>query len=336
MSTVPDIGLPPIAPSGLSKARLRLRRTTSRLLRLLVVLLGLSIVSFLLVRLLPGGPAQVLVGVRASPEAIDRINAQLGLDEPLPVQYLKYMFQVLSGNLGESFFTGAPVAGIVTDHIWVSLQLIGFSILLSVLIAVPLAIISANARGRWPDRFTRGIVVVTFGFPSFWVGILLIAVLSLRMGIFPSGGIGEGFLDSLWHLFLPALTLTFTFLAILVRSLRASLSDLLDEDYIAAARLKGIGTFRLWVHHILRIGLVPAMGILGMNAAYLLGTAVIVENVYALPGLGQQLVSAVLQRDFLVVQGITFTFGVLVVLFGLVIELAQARLDPRLRGVDRG
>ena len=331
MNTVPDVGMPPTAPSGVSKARFRLRRTTSRLLRLLVVLLGLSIVSFLLVRLLPGGPAQVLVGVRASPEAIDRINAQLGLDEPLPVQYLRYMSQVLSGNLGESFFTGAPVAGIVADHIWISLQLIGLSILLSVLIAVPLAIISANARGRWPDRFTRSIVVVTFGFPSFWVGIVLIAILSLKLGIFPSGGIGEGFFDSLWHLFLPALTLTLTFLAVLVRSLRASLSDLLDEDYIDAARLKGIGTVRLWIHHILRIGLVPAIGILAMNAAYLLGTSVIVENVYALPGLGQQLVSAVLQRDFLVVQGITFTFGVLVVLFGLVIELLQARLDPRLR-----
>jgi peptide/nickel transport system permease protein len=300
-----------------------------------IVLFGLSVVTFLLVRLLPGGPAQTLVGVRASPEAIARVNEQLGLSDPLPQQYLRYVGQLLGGNLGESFLTGASVTEIVGVHLAVTLQLIAFSVLLTVVLGVPLAAVAAAFRRRWPDHAVRAVAVVTFGFPSFWIGISLIALFGLRLGWFPSGGSGTGFAGRVSHLFLPALTMSLTFLAVVVRSMRASLAELLRADFVDVARLKGLPTGRVWLTHVLRLGIVPAVTIIGMNASYLLGTSAIVENVFAVDGLGQQLVAAVLQRDFLVVQGITLVFGVLVVLVSLTVEALQSWLDPRLRSDPR-
>lgn len=304
--------------------------------RLLIVLVGLTVVTFFLIRLLPGGPAQTLVGVRASPEAIARVNEQLGLAEPLPQQFLRYVGQLLQGNLGESFLTGASVTDIVSQHIWLTLQLIAYAVALVVLIGVPLAAVAAAFRNRWPDLAVRAVAVFTFGFPSFWIGISLIALLSLRLGLFPSGGGGTGLTGRLTHLFLPALTMSLTFLAVVVRSMRTSLSELLRTDFVDLAKLKGVSRTRLWFAHVLRIGVIPAITLIGMNAAYLLGTSAVVENVFAIDGLGQQLVAAVLQRDFLVVQGITLVFGVLVVLITLLVEALQSWLDPRLRGSSGG
>jgi len=165
--------------------------------------------------------------------------------------------------------------------------------------------------------------------PSFWIGAILIAFLGLNQGWFPSGGSGNGFFDALWHLFLPALTLAFTFLAVLVRSLRASVSDILHADFVDAARLKGLTRRRLLSRHVLRIALMPVVTLVGLNLSYLLGASVIVENVFAVDGIGQQLVGATLQRDFLVVQGITFIYGLLVIAISLAVDLTQAALDPR-------
>ena len=327
----PDVAPAPSAPHRSGTGRWLLQRAG----RLLIVLLGLSIVTFLIVRLLPGGPAQTLVGVRASPEAIARVNEQLGLADPLPQQYLRYVGQLLRGNLGESFLTGASVTDIVGDHLLVTLQLILFAVVLTMVLAVPMAALAASHRGRWPDAAVRAVAVVTFGFPSFWIGVVLIAVLSLRLGWFPSGGSGEGAAQRIAHLFLPALTLSLTFLAVVVRSLRTSLGELLRADFVDVARLKGLPRHRVWTGHVLRLGVVPAVTIVGMNASYLLGASAIIENVFTVDGLGQQLIAAVLQRDFLVVQGITLVFGVLVVLISLTVEAVQAWLDPRLRGSTR-
>ncbi len=165
--------------------------------------------------------------------------------------------------------------------------------------------------------------------------MMLIAYLALRLGWFPPGGVGNGVWDQLWHLFLPALTLALTFLAVLVRSLRSRLIEVMRTDYVDAVRLKGISGARLLLQHVLRSGMVPVVALVGLNVSYLLGTSVVVENVFAIDGIGQQLVTAILQRDFLVVQGIVLVFGVLVVLIGLLSELAQAALDPRIGEVSR-
>lgn len=304
--------------------------------RLLIVLFGLSVVTFLLVRLLPGGPAETLTGIRANPEAIARINERLGLADPLHQQYLRYVVNLVQLDLGESFFTGVSVSEVILSNLAITVQLVTFSVVLVVVIGIPLAMLAARYQDLWPDQAVRGFAAVTFGFPSFWVGVVLIAFLSLRLGIFPSGGNGEGFQGRIAHLFLPALTLSLTFLAVVIRSMRAAIVEIMDADFVGLAKLKGIRQTKVWIAHIVRIAVIPAVTLIGVNAAYLLGASVVVENVFALNGLGQQLVSAVLQRDFLVVQGITLIFGVLVVAVSMMVEALQAWLDPRRRMSSRG
>jgi peptide/nickel transport system permease protein len=306
-----------------------LRVLGRRVLHLVPVLFGVTIVTFLLVRLLPGGPAQTLVGVRASPATIHQLNQQLGLNESLANQYRSYLDLLIHGQLGESLISGVSVRSIVTAHLGVTLWLLVYAVVLALAIGVPLAAIAATHRSSLIDHAIRAVVVSTMALPSFWIGAILIAFLGLNRGWFPSGGSGTGFFDGLWHLFLPALTLAFTFLSVLVRSLRAAISDILRADYVDAARLKGLSRRRLLSRHVLRIALMPVVTLVGLNLSYLLGASVIVENVFAIDGIGQQLVGATLQRDFLVVQGITFVYGLLVIAINLAVDLTQAALDPR-------
>ncbi len=293
------------------------------------VLFGVTLVTFFLVRLLPGGPVQTLVGMRASPSAVAAVNRQLGLTQPLPAQYGHYLWGLLHGNLGVSILTGTSVTTIIGTHIWITIILLVYAVAIALLVGIPLAVLAAQHRDTWIDHAVRGSVVVTLGFPSFWIGIMLIAFLSLRLHWFPSGGDGTGIGGLLTHLFLPAVTLAFTFLSVLVRSLRASISDILRSDFIDAARLKGISRAVLLRRHILRIAVVPVVTLVGLNMSYLLGASVVVENVFAVNGIGQQLVSAILQRDFVVVQGIALIFGLVVMAISLAVEVVQVALDPR-------
>jgi peptide/nickel transport system permease protein len=300
-----------------------------RLLQLVPVLLGVTLVTFLLVRMLPGGPVQTLTGVRASPATIAAVERQLGLKQPLPQQYLHYLSTLAHGELGYSLISGVSVRSIISTHLAVTLELIAFAVVLALLLGIPLAALAAYRRDTLVDHGIRALVVATLGLPSFWIGALFVAYFGLHLGWFPTGGNGSGVIDRLHHLFLPALTLAFTFLAVIVRSLRASISDILRADFVDAARLKGVGRRQLLSRHVLRIAVMPVVTLVGLNVSYLLGTSVIVENVFAIDGIGQQLVGAVLQRDFLVVQGITFVFGILVVAVSLAVDLIQALLDPR-------
>lgn len=297
--------------------------------QLLPVLLGVTLVTFFMVRLLPGGPVQTLVGMRASPSAVAAVNRQLGLTRPLPVQYADYLWGLLHGDLGVSILTGTPVTLIIGTHIWVTVLLLVYAVVLALMIGVPLAVLAAQHRDSWIDHGVRGSVVVTLGFPSFWIGIMLVAFLSLRLHWFPSGGQGTGVTGLLGHLFLPALTLAFTFLAVLVRSLRASVCDILRSDFVDMARLKGVSRITLLRRHVLRIAVIPVVTLVGLNMSYLLGASVVVENVFAVNGIGQQLVSAILQRDFVVVQGIALVFGLAVMAVSVAVEAVQAVLDPR-------
>jgi peptide/nickel transport system permease protein len=293
------------------------------------VLFGVTLVTFFMVRLLPGGPIQTLAGMRASPAAVAAASRQLGLTQPLPVQYARYVGGLLRGDLGVSILTGTPVTSIIGTHIWITIVLLIYAVVIALVIGVPLAVLAAQHQGSWIDHGVRGSVVVTLGFPSFWIGTMLIAFLSLRLHWFPSGGDGTGLTGMATHLFLPALTLAFTFLAVLVRSLRASVCDILRSDFIDAARLKGIGAGALLRRHLLRIAVIPVVTLVGLNMSYLLGASVVVENVFAVNGIGQQLVAAILQRDFVVVQGIALIFGLVVLAISVIVEVIHVALDPR-------
>jgi peptide/nickel transport system permease protein len=300
-----------------------------RVTQLIPVLIGVTLVTFLMLRLLPGGPAQTLVGIRATPQAVAAVKRELGLDKPLTTQYIDYLGNLLHGHLGTSIISGTSVDSIVSSHLGATLELILYAVVIALLLGVPLAILAARYRDRWVDSVVRAVVVVTLGMPSFWLGVILILFLGLRLKWFPTGGDGSGVWGTVSHLFLPALTLALTFVAVLVRSMRASISDIIRATYVDAARLKGLSGPKLWRRHIIRTAILPVITLIGLNVSTLLGTSVVVENVFALSGMGQQLVSAILQRDFVVVQGITLVFGVIVLAISTLVDLVQTALDPR-------
>jgi peptide/nickel transport system permease protein len=214
----------------------------------------------------------------------------------------------------------------------VTLWLIGFGALLSVLIAVPLAAIAATHRDRLPDHVVRAVPLVGLGFPPFWVGIVLLLVFALHLGrLFPVGGYGHGFVGHLHSMFLPALTVALGIAPILVRSLRASLLEVLESDYIATARSKGLPERRVLVKHALRNAIISTVSVLGVNIGFLVGGTLIIEQVFAVPGIGQLMINSIFQRDFPVVQAVTLVFSVMVVLVYLLTDVAHALLDPRVR-----
>ena len=303
-----------------------------RLLHLVPIALGVTILCFFLIHLVPGDPARTILGNQATDQRVALLRHQWGLDRPLPVQYGKFMGRVVHGDLGTSLFYGVSAGRLVLQRLPVTLWLIGFGALLSVLIAVPLAVIAATHRDRLPDHVVRAVPLVGLGFPPFWVGIVLLLVFGLHLGRgFPVGGYGNGFTGHLHSMFLPALTVAFGISPILVRSLRASLLEVLESDYVVTARSKGLPERRVLGRHALRNAVISTVSVLGVNIGYLVGGTLVIEQVYALPGVGQLMINSINQRDFPIVQGLTLVFSVMVVLVYLLTDVAHALLDPRVR-----
>jgi peptide/nickel transport system permease protein len=300
-----------------------------RLKQIIPVLFGVTLVVFALVHLTPGDPARGLVTQQSTPEILAQIRHQLGTDRPLISQYVHFMWNVIHGDLGYSFRLGEDVNVIIAQRLPTTLFLVFYAGLLAVIIGVPLAVLAATRRNGRADYLVRAILVVTLGLPGFWIGVLLVNYVAVRTGIFPAGGYGDDLVDHMWHLFLPAFTLALGFLAVMVRSLRSSLVEVLEVDYVGLARLKGISTAQVYWRHIFRNGFAPALTILGLNMSFLLGAAVVVEQVYSINGIASTLVTGVLARDYQLVQGITLVFAVIVIVITLSVDVAQAALDPR-------
>jgi peptide/nickel transport system permease protein len=300
-----------------------------RVLETIPVLLVITILVFFMLHLVPGDPAQIILGVRATPDALANLRQQLGLDQPLAVQYLRFMQNLAHLNLGTSIFYHEPVKDLIHDRLGVTLWLIVYTAVLSVLITVPLALYSALRHRHLGDEIVRvgGLIAMTS--PSFWVAILLMLLFSIRLRMLPVGGYGTSFWDNLKDLFLPALTLSFGMIALLVRSLRSSLVDVLKTDYVAFARVKGVSESKILFEHVLRSSLLSTVTLLGVNIAWLVGGTLVVEKVFALPGIGILMVDSISARDYPVVQGITLVFAVMVVLINLLTDLSYSLLDPR-------
>jgi peptide/nickel transport system permease protein len=300
-----------------------------RLGQALPVLVGITLVTFSMVHLVPGDPARALAGQRATPQILASIRHQLGIDRPLLTQYWRFVSGLPRGQLGYSFLLHQTTDALVVARLPTTLFLVIYGVVIAIVIGVPLAVVSAVRKESLLDHGIRGTLVVGLGLPSFWVGLLLIGFLALRLGWFPVGGTGSGFASDLWHLFLPAFTLALSFLAVLVRNLRASLIEVLQTDYVSLAVLKGIPRVRVYTRHVLRNALVPAVTIVGLNLSYLLGASVVVESVFSVDGVGNTLVNAVLSRDYQLVQGLALVFGILVLLITLTVDITQAWLSPR-------
>ena len=303
-----------------------------RLLQLVPIALGVTILVFFLIHLVPGDPARTILGNQATPERIALVRHDFGLDRPLLVQYERFMGRIVHGDLGSSLFYSVPAGPLVLQRLPVTLWLLGFGTLLSVLIAVPLAALAATKRNRWQDQLVRAVPLVGLGFPAFWLGIMLLLLFGLNLGrAFPVGGYGSGVLGHLHSMFLPGLTVALGIAPILIRSLRASLLEVLESDYIVTARSKGISERRVLLRHALRNAVISTVSVLGVNIGYLVGGTLVIEQVYGLPGIGQLMINSIFQRDFPVVQAVTLVFSVLVVLVYLATDVAHALLDPRVR-----
>jgi peptide/nickel transport system permease protein len=303
-----------------------------RLLQLVPVALGVTVIVFFLIHLVPGDPARTMLGTRATPQRIALLHEEWGLDEPLPTQYLRFMGRLIQGDLGSSLFYSVPAGRLVLERLPVTLWLIGLGTLLAVAIAVPLAAVAAAKRDRLPDHLIRAVPLVGLGFPQFWIGIMLLLAFALNAGrAFPVGGYGDGPLGHLRSMFLPGLTVALGIAPILIRSLRAALLEVLESEYVTTARSKGLRERRVLVRHALRNAVVSTVSVLGVNVGFLVGGTLVIEQVFALPGVGQLMINSIFQRDFPVVQAVTLVFAVLVVLVYLLSDIAHALLDPRVR-----
>lgn len=308
----------------------RFRFVLYRPFQLLPVLLGISIVSFVLVHAIPGDPVRALIGPKATPEVIERVRAQYGLDQPVAVQYLRFLQNLAKGEMGQSIVYKTGVVGLVAERFEATIFLLGYAVVLALCLAVPLAVTATVWRGRLPDHLIRMLSTAGLGFPAFWLGIMLMIVFSVRLGLFPVSGYGEGFLGHLHHLFLPALAIALALSAILTRNLRASLLAELGADHIAAARAKGLPARWIFVHHVFRNALIPTINLLGVNLGWLIGGTVVVESVFSVPGLGSLMVSSIFARDYMVVQAITLAFACATVLVNFVVDIVTVALDPRI------
>ena len=302
-----------------------------RLVQMIPVIFGITLLLFFMLRLIPGDPASVMLGERATDEAVQRLNHELGLDQPIYVQYGYFLRDLATLNLGTSIKYQVPVVKLLGQRLLVSLSVVGVTLVLTIVIAFPLGVLAALKKDSLIDNVVRSIFVVLMLMPSFWVGILLIIFFSVQLGLFPVSGYGNGLLDTLHHLFLPALTIALAITPVLVRALRSSILDALSADYVRTARAKGLHERAVITAHVLRNALIPAVTLLGLSIGSLMGGTVILEKVFALPGAGALLIDSIGARDYPVVQAATMVFATLVILVNLITDSVYSYLDPRVR-----
>jgi len=300
-----------------------------RLIHLVVILFGITLVTFFLLRLIPGDPALAILGSSYTHDRATAIDQALGLTRPIWSQYGLFMGRLFHGSLGFSFFYNAPAATVIAQHVAPTLFLVIYSGVLAAVISVPIGLASGLRRGGIIDQSARVFFTLSFAMPAFWLGIILLLVFSVHVQVFPISGFGRGLIGHLYYLFLPALTIALGFSTVLIRSLRSATIATLQAEFIDTARMKGIGWTQVLWRHVFRNAVLAVVAVYGVNLAYLISGTVLVENVFSLPGLGTLLVNSVSDRDYPVVQGVTLLFAVIIVLINLLTDIVQAALDPR-------
>ncbi len=302
-----------------------------RPLELIPVLIGISLITFILLQLTPGDPARLMLGPKASADAIAAVRERYGLDQPVFVQYLYYIANVLRGDLGQSLSFRSPIGPIIWARIGPSLYVLIYGLLLSVIFTLVLGIAAARNRGHALDQFVRLLCVAGVGIPSYFIGLLLILTFALKFKWFPVSGYADSFLGNVHHLFLPALTIGIAVTPILTRNFRATLIQQMSSGYAIAALSKGVPEPEVFRRHIFWNSLLPTVSLFGVVASFLIGGTVIIENVFNIPGLGLLLVRGVLNRDYFVVQGTTLVLALAIVISNVLIDIVIAALDPRIK-----
>ncbi|MBC7143673.1 MAG: ABC transporter permease [Rhodobacteraceae bacterium] len=305
-----------------------------RLISLALSLVVASLVIFAVIEVVPGDPASYMLGLNASEDTIAALRDQLGLNAAPPARYLGWITGMVQGDFGLSYTYKVPVSQLVSQRLWVSLPLAAYALALAVLIAFPAGLLAASRRGRAADAAVMGATQLGIALPNFWFAMLLVLAFALHWQIFPAGGFpgwSGGLSAGLRALTLPAVALALPQAAILARVLRSALIETLDQDYIRTARAKGLTRGQTILRHALRNAMIPVLTILGMQFSFLLAGAIIIENVFYLPGLGRLVFQAITQRDLVVVEGVVMILVCAVILVTFLVDLAYAAIDPRLR-----
>ena len=303
------------------------RYALSRLLATIPTLIALTLLVFLMLQLIPGDPAEIFLGEqRSTPELLEQVRQDMGLDRPLYEQYLSYMGGVARGNLGESLFNKQPVLEQILDALPYTLTLALSALLISTVLGLTLGIVSALKHNTWVDSLAMGFALLGVSMPVFWLGLLLILVFSVNLKWFPP--MGQGSLD---RLVLPALTLGLLSSATLARLVRSSMLDVLADDYIRTARAKGLRERSVVLRHALRNALIPAVTVMGLQFGGLLSGAVITETIFARVGLGKMYVESILNKDITMIQGLTLVLAIMIISINILVDLSYAMLDPRIR-----
>jgi peptide/nickel transport system permease protein len=326
-----------------------------RLAMLVLVIFGVSVICFVISRLIPGDPAQMMLGPRATPQAIAEMRSRLGLDQPVTTQYIQYMSDLLRGDFGVSIITRQPVLGELWSYIPATLELMLMAMVLSIVVGVPLGVLTALRRDTWVDNLGRGLAILGISAPTFWLGLMLMLLLYAELGWLPGSGrldigvtppphvtglylidaaiAGDGLAwrSAFNHLLLPAITLALASVGTVVRLVRGSMIEVLAEDYIRTARAYGLAPWRIHFVYALKNALIPFVTVLGLELASLLFGSVVVESVFAWPGVGNHVLGAILNLDFPVIMGFTVLASVVYVLANLLVDLAYLMLDPRIQ-----
>jgi len=300
-----------------------------RLLLSIFVLFGVTIIIFGMVHFLPGDPAMILLGDRATTQNIALLREQLGLNRSLPEQYWLFVSGLAQGQMGTSLQFRQPVRDMVVSRVPISIGLTVYAMGLAAVITLIFGLLAAANKGRWVDQVIRVAFLFILTTPNFWFGILLILVLSLGLKWFPVAGFGVTFQEHIWYLFLPALTLALQLASVLIRNLRSQVIITGRSDFVRTARAKGLPERLVLVRHVLRNALLSTVTIFGLQFGFLVGGALVIETVFAVPGMGQLLFTSITSRDYPVVQAIVVVSAVLVIIVNLVVDLSYSFLDPR-------
>ena len=305
-----------------------------RVLATVPVMAIVALFVFSLLYIAPGDPAAIIAGDQASPGDIERIRQGLGLDRPFLVQFGSWLWRILHGDLGTSIFTNLPVSSLIAQRIEPTLSLMVLTLVLTIVVAVPLGVLAAWKAGSWVDRTIMAFAVFAFSLPVFVVGYVLAFVFALQFEWLPVQGytpLADGFWPWLQNLILPALALGCVYIALIARITRASMLEVLQQDYIRTARAKGLDQRSILFVHALKNAAVPIITVIGIGVALLIGGAVVTESVFAIPGLGRLTIDAILRRDYPVIQGIVLMFSFLYVLVNLMVDVTYTLVDPRIR-----
>ncbi|HEX2182815.1 MAG TPA: ABC transporter permease [Rubrobacteraceae bacterium] len=325
-----------------------------RVLQIIPVLLGVSIVVFFMVRAIPGDPAQLLLGQQATQEQVEQVRQNMGLDKPVIVQYGLFLADAVRGDLGDSIVTGRPVTTELFERFPATLELTMFAMFVAIIVGVPVGVISAVKQYSWLDKATSVLALTGISMPIFWLAMILIVIFFVNLGWLPfPGRLGTGyavtsitglvlvdslltlnfpaFWDGLKHLIMPAIALGTTAMAIITRMTRSSMLEVMGEDYVRTARAKGVVPWRVVFKHALRNAMLPTVTVIGLQVGILMGGAVITETIFSWPGIGQIAYQSIYQRDYAMVQGVVLYGAALFVLVNLLVDILYAVLDPRVR-----